>query len=50
MEMKPKLKFKDGMWMCGGLFVKPWYIDWFCADTPEDAYQAWKKAQEEDYA
>ncbi|HET8685196.1 MAG TPA: hypothetical protein VFM18_00875 [Methanosarcina sp.] len=48
--MKPRMKFKDGMWMCGGLFVAPWYIDWSHAETPEEAYRAWKEAQNTEYA
>jgi hypothetical protein len=43
--MKPKIKKQSGQWMCGGLFVSPWYIDWFVGNSPENAYQIWKKNQ-----
>lgn len=43
---KPKLKFdsKTGSWMCGGLRdLTGYYIDWFYGETPESAYNAWKR-------
>lgn len=41
--MKPKIKFADGQWMCGGLPTSPWYIDWVIGDTPLKAYLNWER-------
>lgn len=43
--MKPRMKYDRCMklWLCGGLHVDPWYIDWFFGDTPETAYLNWKR-------
>lgn len=45
--MKPKLKFDAGMgmWLCGGLHVAPWHIDWFAGKTITEAYESWKRNQ-----
>jgi hypothetical protein len=45
MRTKPHLKYDKGMgvWLCGGLPVDPWYIDWFSGPTPEIAYNRWKR-------
>jgi len=40
---KPKLKKDGDHWLCGGLFVSPWYIDWCSGKTPEQAYTNWKR-------
>lgn len=41
---KPRIKWDKGLaaWLCGGLDVDPWYIDWFAGATPELAYENWK--------
>jgi hypothetical protein len=46
MKMKPHIKFDKNMnrWLCGGLAVSPWYIDWFSGNSPQEAYGFWKKS------
>lgn len=39
--MKPKIKFMDGYWFCGGLFVEPWYVDWAAGKSIKEAYDNW---------
>lgn len=46
---KPHIKFERNCaglnWLCGGLKVAPWYIDWFAGKTPQEAYSYWLKSQ-----
>lgn len=44
--MKPRLKYQDGQWLCGGFKVATWYEDWYAGDTPSSAYMAWERAQQ----
>jgi hypothetical protein len=41
MKMKPRIKKNGDFWLCGGLFVAPWYIDWASGKTPREAYENW---------
>jgi len=41
--MKPKIKFENGLWLCGGFPVGPWYVDWFAGATPAHAYKHWER-------